>query len=114
MAHVGRCLRRKEPEGVVPDKYDETPRAMVAQLKYGSGLPFHRMEKLEQGDGESRVHRARRNRLGRLDGVYRGSSREECGSKTKVRHLPQSGWFDDLGRLKGGWLLDLGVARCPP
>jgi hypothetical protein len=33
---------------VGPDKYDETVGSMVAQLKYGSGMPFNRLEKLEQ------------------------------------------------------------------
>jgi len=31
-----------------------------------------------------------------------------------VRHPPQSGWLDELGRLKGGWSIGLGVARCAP
>jgi sugar lactone lactonase YvrE len=31
-----------------------------------------------------------------------------------VRHPPQSGWLDELGRLKGGWPVGLGVARCAP
>ena len=35
------------PEGISEDKYDETAAAMIAQLKYGSGLPFHRLENLE-------------------------------------------------------------------
>ena len=30
-----------------PEKYDETAAAMVAQLKYGSGVPFNRLEQLE-------------------------------------------------------------------
>lgn len=30
-----------------PDKYDETAAAMIAQLKYGSGIPFYRLERLE-------------------------------------------------------------------
>jgi hypothetical protein len=37
-----------EPEGVGPDRYDETALAMVAELKYGSGMPFHRIENLEE------------------------------------------------------------------
>src|SRR5581483_133303 len=38
----------QEPvEGVGPDKYDETASAMIAQLKYGSGIPFYRLESLE-------------------------------------------------------------------
>ncbi|MBM3776252.1 MAG: PIN domain-containing protein, partial [Acidobacteria bacterium] len=32
----------------------------------------------------------------------------------KVRHPPQSGWLDELDRLKGGWAKGLGVARCAP
>ena len=30
------------------DKYDESAAAMIAQLKYGSGTPFHRLEQLEK------------------------------------------------------------------
>jgi NADPH:quinone reductase len=32
----------------------------------------------------------------------------------EVRHPPQSGWLDELGRLKGGRAMGLGVARCAP
>ena len=32
----------------------------------------------------------------------------------KVRHPPRSGWLDELGRLKGGWSIGEGVARCAP
>jgi len=38
----------QEPEGVGPEKYDDTAAAMIAQLKYGSGVPFNRTEQLEQ------------------------------------------------------------------
>src|SRR3954451_17358522 len=38
----------EEPEGVGPEKYDETASAMIAQLKYGSGIPFYRLESLEE------------------------------------------------------------------
>jgi hypothetical protein len=31
-----------------------------------------------------------------------------------VRHPPQSGWLDELGRLEGGRAIGLGVARCAP
>ena len=31
-----------------------------------------------------------------------------------VRHPPRSGWLDELSRLKGGWAVGLGVARCAP
>jgi transposase len=43
----GQIFTAQEPEGVGPDKYDETATAMIAQLKYGSGVPFHRLEQLE-------------------------------------------------------------------
>ncbi len=43
----GQVFTAQEPEGVGPEKYDETAGAMIAQLKYGSGVPFYRMEKLE-------------------------------------------------------------------
>jgi hypothetical protein len=37
------------------------------------------------------------------------------GNRTmQVRHPPQSGWLDELGRLKGGWGNGLGAARCAP
>ena len=36
------------PEGVGEDKYDESAAAMIAQLKYGSGTPFYRLEQLEK------------------------------------------------------------------
>ncbi|MGH9627519.1 MAG: IS66 family transposase, partial [Bryobacteraceae bacterium] len=38
----------QEPEGVGAEKYDETVASMVAQLKYGSGMPFRRLEDLEK------------------------------------------------------------------
>jgi transposase len=44
----GQVFTAEAPEGVGPDKYDETVGSMVAQLKYGSGMPFNRLEKLEQ------------------------------------------------------------------
>lgn len=39
------------PPGVGEEKYDETVAAMVGLLKYGAGLPFHRLEKLQQSLG---------------------------------------------------------------
>jgi transposase len=44
----GEVFTAQEPEGIGPEKYDETTAAMIALLKYGSGLPFYRLEKLEQ------------------------------------------------------------------
>ena len=43
----GQVFTAEEPEGVGPEKYDETAAAMIAQLKYGSGVPFHRLERME-------------------------------------------------------------------
>ena len=36
-----------EPPAVGTDKYDTTAVAMIALLKYGTGVPFNRMERLE-------------------------------------------------------------------
>ena len=44
----GQMFTAPEPAGVGPEKYDETAAAMLAQLKYGSGAPFQRIEHLEQ------------------------------------------------------------------
>jgi transposase len=44
----GLIFTAPEPEGVGPEKYDETAGAMIAQLKYGSGTPFYRLEQLER------------------------------------------------------------------
>jgi transposase len=44
----GQIFTAPEPEGVGPEKYDETAAAMIAQLKYGSGTPFYRLEQLER------------------------------------------------------------------
>lgn len=42
----GKTFEADSPEGVGPDKYDETAKAMIGLLKYGCGLPFYRIEKL--------------------------------------------------------------------
>jgi transposase len=44
----GQVFTAEEPEGVGPEKYDETAAAMIAQLKYGSGVPFQRLERMEE------------------------------------------------------------------
>jgi transposase len=44
----GQVFTAQEPEGVGPEKYDETAAAMIAQLKYGAGTPFYRLEQLEK------------------------------------------------------------------
>jgi transposase len=47
----GEVFTAEAPAGVGDQKYDETATAMIALLKYGCGLPFHRMEKLQQNLG---------------------------------------------------------------
>ena len=47
----GNIYTAQEPDGISGDKYDETAAAMIAQLKYGSGLPFYRLEDLEESLG---------------------------------------------------------------
>ena len=44
----GQVFTAQQPEGVGPEKYDETAAAMIAQLKYGSGVPFNRLERMEE------------------------------------------------------------------
>ncbi|HVT58925.1 MAG TPA: IS66 family transposase [Thermoanaerobaculia bacterium] len=50
-ASCGEVFTAPSPEGVGDKKYDETATAMVALMKYGSGLPFNRIEKLHAGLG---------------------------------------------------------------
>jgi transposase len=39
------------PEGVGEEKYDATAGSMIAVLKYGTGMPFHRLERLQEALG---------------------------------------------------------------
>ncbi len=50
-SQTGDGVASSEPEGIGPEKYDETSAAMIALVKYGSGMPFYRLEKLEQALG---------------------------------------------------------------
>jgi len=43
----GEVFTAEEPEMAGPDKYDVTAVAMVALLKYSTGMPFKRLERLE-------------------------------------------------------------------
>jgi transposase len=43
----GQVFTADEPDEIGADKYDATAAAMIAQLKYGSGVPFARLERLE-------------------------------------------------------------------
>ena len=47
----GQIYTAQAPDGVGEEKYDATAAAMIAQMKYGSGVPFHRLERLEQNLG---------------------------------------------------------------
>lgn len=47
----GEVYSADAPEGVGDDKYEESAAAMIAQLKYGTGMPFYRLENLEQNLG---------------------------------------------------------------
>jgi transposase len=43
----GKIFTAKAPPEVGPDKYDAESAAMIALLKYGSGLPFNRLQRLQ-------------------------------------------------------------------
>lgn len=43
----GKVFTAAEPDGVGEEKYDETAAAMIGLLKYGTGMPFTRLERLE-------------------------------------------------------------------
>lgn len=47
----GEVFPAPAPEGVGEARYDETVPSMVGLLKYGAGLPFHRLEVLQRGLG---------------------------------------------------------------
>lgn len=47
----GEVFTAPAPEGVGEDKYDASAVAMVGLLKYGTGLPFYRLERLQKALG---------------------------------------------------------------
>jgi transposase len=47
----GEVFTAEVPEEVGPDKWDEAAASMVALLKYGTGMPFHRIEQLQKSLG---------------------------------------------------------------
>jgi transposase len=47
----GEVFTARPPEGVGTEKYDATSAAMIALLKYGSGFPFHRLDRLQKNLG---------------------------------------------------------------
>jgi len=47
----GQVFTAEEPEGIGPAKCDATATAMIAQLKYGTGVPFTRLDRMESQMG---------------------------------------------------------------
>lgn len=47
----GEVFTAPTPQGVGTEKYDESADAMVAMLRYGAGVPFNRVERLQSGLG---------------------------------------------------------------
>jgi len=47
----GEVFTAETPQGVGPDKYDETAAGMIGLPRYGTGLPFNRIARLEKGFG---------------------------------------------------------------
>ncbi len=47
----GEVFTAEAPEEVGPGKWDEGAASMVALLKYGTGMPFHRLEQLQKSLG---------------------------------------------------------------
>ncbi len=50
-ALCGQVFTAPTPEGVGESKYDESAAATVGMLKYGSGFPFNRLERLQESYG---------------------------------------------------------------
>ena len=44
----GKIFTAPAPQGVNDDKYDHTVASMIGLMKYGSGLPFNRLERLQR------------------------------------------------------------------
>ena len=68
----GEVYTAEAPEGVGPERYDETAAAMIAQLKYGSGTPFYRLAHLERHLGI--LVAVKEEPLWRTEGSQRGGS----------------------------------------
>lgn len=47
----GKVFTAKAPEGIGKEKYDISAAVMIALLKYGCGMPFYRLERLEKDLG---------------------------------------------------------------
>lgn len=47
----GKVFTAQMPQGTANEKFDATANAMMANMKYGAGFPFHRLEKLQKSLG---------------------------------------------------------------
>src|SRR5690606_17462170 len=47
----GNVFTAKQPDAAGVDKYDPTVASMIALLKYGKGLPFNRLDALQENLG---------------------------------------------------------------
>jgi transposase len=47
----GQVFTAEAPEGVGPARWDEAATSMVGVLRYGTGMPFHRLERLQDSLG---------------------------------------------------------------
>jgi transposase len=47
----GIVFTAQSPDGVGEEKYDATAGSMTALLKYGSGMPFHRLDRMQENLG---------------------------------------------------------------
>jgi len=65
----GQVFTAQPPEGVGEHKYDPSAGAMVALLKYGSGLPFYRLDNLQSDLGIPSVGNRRKGGRPRLSGL---------------------------------------------
>jgi hypothetical protein len=51
LSYTEMIFTAKPPQNVGENKYDESAKAMMALLKYGAGMPFYRLERLQQNLG---------------------------------------------------------------
>jgi hypothetical protein len=79
----GEVFTAQEPEGAGPEKYDETTAAMIALLKYGSGMPFYRLEAgIFTGDSVAGFHAVGdRGRSGGSDQSGEGRTHPASGAR---------------------------------
>lgn len=47
----GKVFTAAAPPEVAPEMYDANVGAMVGMMRYGSGMPFHRLERLQESVG---------------------------------------------------------------